>query len=653
MISVVISTYRRPEQLKKAINSVLAQTYTDYEVLAVHDGLGGCLEEVNDPRVRYIDIEHFGNHSRPKNEGILQSKGEYIAFLDDDNTWRPDHLQALINAFKDNPTLDIAYADRWVIDEDGKGQLGVTSDFNPFVLMQRNFIDTSDFLIKREAMFALGGWDESEKRMLDWQLMIRAAKAGMKFHHVPLVLTDYYRHGKDQLSFSKDGLGPDGLPTWSIPDCLIELPYLGEVKEPRVAIFSLTYDRLEETKVGFESLQRTAGYPYYHYVVDNGSQDGTPEYLEQQVKDKKITALIYNKANKGISIASNQALDEIMTQHERYGSTADDHKYDIIMKVDNDCVFLSDGWLKEMVEIWKRNHITALSCYVQGLKDNPGGAERVGFGEINGQYIGITKHLGGICHFVDASAYDNFRWNEDSFYHGIQDLEFSRYLTSIGYQMAYLENYFCNHGVDGTEGQMSRFKDYFERRQLEKSTKPDGVTRSYKQLQEEESAYSRGTVWGDRIKDSIEKYGSYLQGKVLDIGCGDGLGVELIKELGHECAGIDISTPKVTLAQEKGLDAVEGVVEELPFEDKQFDTVFCSHTLEHAEDLAKACSEIQRVSRRAVIIVPIEEHTDNPGHTSPIKSKDYLLSHFKDVTILHEEELGRLEQEQVLVLEWK
>jgi len=638
MVSIIISTYNRLGSLKLAVESVESQSYKDWELIIVNDGGDQVAIEETD-KIKIVNIEHFGNHSKPKNEGIKASKGEYIAFLDDDNTWRADHLQLLMNAFKNNPDLDIVYGDRWIIDEQGKGSLGVNYDFNPFILMQRNFIDTSDFVIKREAMFKLGGWDESEKRMLDWNLMVRAAKAGMKFLHVPVVITDYHRHGKNQLSFSTDGLGADGLPTWSIPDCVIRLPYLGEAPEPRVAIFTLTYDRLEETKVGFESLQRTAGYPFDHYIVDNGSSDDTVEWIKANYPFKW---LMPNEENKGISIASNQALDEIAH-----------HDYDIIMKVDNDCVFLSDGWLKRMVDIWKRNNITALSCYVQGLKDNPGGAERIGHGFIDGEYIGITNHLGGICHFVDASAYKNFRWNEDSFYHGIQDVELSRYLASNGFQMAYLENYFCNHGVDGTEGQMNRFKDYFERRKLEKSTKPQGVVRDYKTLQEEESAYSRGTIWGDRIDDSINRFGEYLEGSVLDIGCGDGLAVEIINSLGFECTGIDISTPKIELAKSKGLNVVEGVMENLPFDDKQFDSVFCSHTLEHAADLSKACSEIQRVSKRAVIIVPIEEHTENPGHTSPIKSKDFLLSHFKNATILHEEELGRLEREQVLVLEWE
>jgi glycosyltransferase involved in cell wall biosynthesis len=244
-------------------------------------------------------------------------------------------------------------------------------------------------------------------------------------------------------------------PKWDAVDCEIEVPYLKKVVEPKVAIFTLTYNRLSETTVSFGTLHNTANYPFTHIVVDNGSSDGTVEYLKEYAKDKDVQ-LIINADNKGISIASNQALDWAKG------------KYDIIVKVDNDAIFKTKKWLSKMVEIWKANRKIALSCYVSGLRDNPGGAPRVVYGTIKGELVGMARHLGGITHFVDARAYDEFRWPEEETLHGNQDVEFSMYLTSQNYQMAYLENYFVNHGLDGTEGQMKKHKDYFEKRKWEK-----------------------------------------------------------------------------------------------------------------------------------------------------------------------------------------
>lgn len=456
-VSIVISTYNRLERLKKAVESVQKQTYTDWELIVVYDGHGDYLN-VEDKRVTEMSIDHFGCDTRPKNEGIKASKGRYIALLDDDNTWRPDHLQALVTALEKAPdNVAMVYGDRWIVDERGEipSQRGIASDFNPPLMMQRNYIDTSDVLIRREALVAVGGFDERYRKYVDWNLWVRLMKYGFDFQRVPLILTDYVLHG-DSKSFRQEDERSFSVPAWDPIDLEIQLPYLGEVKEPRVAVFSLTYDRLEYTKACFESLYKTAGYPFDHFVVDNGSTDGTHQWLVEQSK----ATVIRNESNRGISVASNQALELI----------AEQGPYDIICKVDNDAYFLTDGWLKEMVEIWKRNRRLALSCYVQGLKDNPGGASREAYGQIHGQVVGMSRHLGGICHFVDARAYKDWCWPEDDFLHGVQDLEFSQYLWGKEYQMAYLENFFVEH-YEGTEGQHQRYPAYFERRKREKTTR--------------------------------------------------------------------------------------------------------------------------------------------------------------------------------------
>lgn len=468
MISVIISTYNRSAMLKRAIESVINQTFQDWELVVVDDGSKDDTQNVvldlcdKDQRINYVKRKkNFGNDTKPKNDGIMESKGEYVAFLDDDCVFRPDHLQALYSCLNKNPDITLAYGDRWIVDDNKKikSQLGVFSEFHPTILMQRNFIDTSDVLVRREALEYVGGFDERYKKYIDWNLWLRLAKAGYIFQRVPSVLTDYHLHD-DQKSLKLEDSKGQMLPAWDPVDLEIRLPYLGkEPRKPRVAIFSITYNRLEYTKKCFESMHETAGYEFDHYVVDNGSTDGTQEWLIPSLENKDWGfdckhARNY-KDNKGISIASNQALDDIGKD------------YDIIMKVDNDCLFLTEGWLKKMVEIWETNHMLALSCYVQGLVDNPGGAPRLGYGTIKDELLGMTRHIGGICHFVSAKAYKDFRWDEDSPLHGVQDLELSHYLLNNGYQMGYLENYFCEH-IDGTEGQHKRYPDYFERRKDEK-----------------------------------------------------------------------------------------------------------------------------------------------------------------------------------------
>jgi GT2 family glycosyltransferase len=275
-----------------------------------------------------------------------------------------------------------------------------------------------------------------------------------------MVITDYHLH-HDMKSVRVKTKGDSETvfaPEWDSFDCEVVLPYLGTpVVPPKVAVFSLTYDRLAYTKKSFESLKRTVGYPFEHFVVDNGSTDGTVEWLKEHF-DKDH--LILNPKNVGIGKASNQAIELIKKGN-----------FNCVVKWDNDCIGMTNGWLNKMVDIWVSNRIIALSCYVQGLVDNPGGAPRLGFGTLKGELVGVTKHLGGICHFVDIRAYTDFKWEENSFLHGVQDMEMSQYLLFHGWSQGYLENYYVSHGPKGTQAQKKDFKEYFDRRVSEKITR--------------------------------------------------------------------------------------------------------------------------------------------------------------------------------------
>jgi len=457
MISVIITTHANRGQLcKRAIESVLNQTYQDFEIIVVDDASTDNTEQlIKDlsPKIKYFKRKKSrGRQAIVKNKGIRESKGEYLAFLDSDNTYRPDHLMVLVKQLEMNKDLDVVYGDR-MIHYQGKSSIGYFKDYDLSNFYDRNFIDTSDAMIRREVMYYVGGWDERYKRFADWNLFLRIGKSGFKFKRIAQVITDYYIND-DSISFQVENKEQPMLPLWNPFDLEIRLPYLGDIPPIRVAVFSITYDRLEYTKKAFESLNKTADYLFDQYIVDNGSTDGTQAWLKKNFRPE---SLILNPDNKGISIASNQALDLIKKGN-----------YDCILKFDNDCMCITQGWLAKMVEIYKTNHLIALSCYVQGLRDNPGGAPRIGYGRIKDELLGVTTHLGGICHFVSAKAYDNFRWPEDEQLHGLQDVELSQHLIKCGYQLGYLENYFVNHGPMGTDAQTKDFPKYFDRRKEEK-----------------------------------------------------------------------------------------------------------------------------------------------------------------------------------------
>lgn len=472
-VSIIISTYNRKDSVRKAIESVLNQTYPDIEIIVVDDcSTDGTYEELT---VEYLDHEkvtiltlpeNSGGPAKPRNLGILESKGEIIGFLDDDNVYRPDHVTCLLNELDRDPTLSLAYGDRYVINEfdPSQNEVGVYYDFSSAILMQRNFIDTSDFLVRREDLFEIGGWDERYRRMLDWNLVARLDKAGKKMRRVPKIITDYYVHEGMLSEKPYDNEWcvvtlPGGVKTLGAYDCDVVLPFLGDKPEPKVAIFTLTYNRLTYTKASFESLYKTAGYEFDHYVIDNGSTDGTVEFLKEYEKRPNVT-VIYNEDNKGIPIASNIVLKAI-----RDSGT----KYDIIGKFDNDAYCQTHGWLQAMVGIYRSNQRIAMSCYISGLRDSAGGVPRYTYGKLKDELVGMTKHLGGICCFSDADVRLSFHLDEAETLHTSDDVMFSRYLGTLGYQMCYLENYYINHGPAGTQAQERDYPEYFERRKVERT----------------------------------------------------------------------------------------------------------------------------------------------------------------------------------------
>ncbi len=460
MISVIISTHDgRLDFLKKAVQSVYNQTFTDYELIVVddasHDGTEAYCRA--DKRINYIRrTKPFGNDTRPKNRATKAAKGEYICYLDSDNQFRKDHLQILYKTIT-KTKADVVYGDRMVIDMHNRfpSQIGICSDFNPVLLLQRNFIDTSDVIIKKEAIFDVGGWDERYSKYVDWNLWVRMAKAGKKFVRAPYVITDYYIHDRMKSAIIKTKHdNPEKqifMPDWNAFELEIDLPYLHRVKELTVAVFSLTKDRLYYTQTCFTSLREKAGYPFYHIVVDNGSKDGTIKWLENEYKPDH---LIKNNENKGISIAQNQAVNYLLKNV----------KPDIIIAVDNDCLLISDDIIKIIVSMFKKNRMLCISPYPEGLKDNPGGSPRSTYGNLDGQFMGITNHIGGFFKATSSLPFINgFRWSEDVPKHAFQDIEFSQYLVNHGYTLGYLENLKIEH-FESSASQQKRYPEYFQER---------------------------------------------------------------------------------------------------------------------------------------------------------------------------------------------
>jgi len=183
-ISVIIPTHNRPELLRAAINSVLNQTYQDFEIIVVDDGLerraDKVVESFNDERIKYIQHSEEKGGSAARNTGIRASQGEFIAFLDDDDQWLPEKLEIQMAKFENTPS-DVGFcfsAVRNIYDDfqhTTKVPEGINDYFDLALKWTKGFL-TVTLLVKKEVLKKTGLFDESLPSHQESDLIIRIAK---------------------------------------------------------------------------------------------------------------------------------------------------------------------------------------------------------------------------------------------------------------------------------------------------------------------------------------------------------------------------------------------------------------------------------------------------------------------------------------------
>lgn len=196
MISCVIPTYKRCDSLGRAIDSVLAQTYDNLEVLVVDDNERGSIESqavkdmlthYTDPRVKYVEQVKHINGAEARNAGVRASKGDYIAFLDDDDEWLPEKLEKQMNFLSANPEVDGVSC---LYNEYSKGVLfhscpPYTCEKIHKKIFQRDVaVFTSTVLLKKGKLLKAGLFDNNLRRHQDLQLLLDFTKVN-KFDVVP------------------------------------------------------------------------------------------------------------------------------------------------------------------------------------------------------------------------------------------------------------------------------------------------------------------------------------------------------------------------------------------------------------------------------------------------------------------------------------
>ena len=212
LVSVVVATYNGEPFVGHTLDSVLAQTWQNLEVIVCDDGsTDGTLRLLDAYRDRVL-VHRQRNRgvSAARNRGAEFARGEFIAFLDHDDLWEPDMLERQVGVLIQNPGYGLVYGDSWIIDSAGES-FGQRKHFLEYRsgdvygdLLQGNFIPIETSVMPTRVFRDMDGFDASLRYLEDYDLYLRVAEHhSVAFQPVPVAR---YRIHDHNLSHDKEAL---------------------------------------------------------------------------------------------------------------------------------------------------------------------------------------------------------------------------------------------------------------------------------------------------------------------------------------------------------------------------------------------------------------------------------------------------------------
>jgi len=357
MVSVIVPTYNRPDTLRRTLESIAAQTYKRIEAIVVNDAgedVSGVIDTFHDRlSIKYLVHHKNKGLAAVRNTAIKHATGQYIAYLDDDDIFHPQHIETAVKVLT-TTNYKAVYTDAYRAYQTKKGDtyqvikkdIPYSIDYVKGIFYKTNITPVLCVVHDRTCFDEAGIFDESLPVLEDWDLWIRMSEK-YDFYHIQKVTCEFsWRADGTSTTSSKQNEFvkireliykkyrnnfQELLLAQNTSDKLISSPPL----QKPVSIIILTWNALEYTQKCVNSIQNHTRYPHEIVFVDNASTDGTVEYLRKLIKERPNYKLIENHENKGFAVGNNQGVAIATGEY--------------VMLLNND-VLVSAGWLESLVE---------------------------------------------------------------------------------------------------------------------------------------------------------------------------------------------------------------------------------------------------------------------------------------------------------------
>ena len=204
VVTVLVPTFNRRRYFAEALGSVVCQNYRNLQIIAINDGgedVSDIVNSYDDPRLLFINRKENRGKAHSLNEALARAEGKYVAYLDDDDLYYPNHIETLVDALENESDCQVAYSDLYKVYckvcSDGSKQVlskvaEFCRDFDRFVMLYFNQTVHQSLMHRRDLLEKTGPYNEDLNILIDWDMTRRLAFFS-DFYHAHRITGEFYR----------------------------------------------------------------------------------------------------------------------------------------------------------------------------------------------------------------------------------------------------------------------------------------------------------------------------------------------------------------------------------------------------------------------------------------------------------------------------